>query len=63
MGLNEGILFLVPIACFVLAIIALVDLISHKATSNKKLLWALLILFIPVLGPVMYLLSKRSIAN
>jgi heme/copper-type cytochrome/quinol oxidase subunit 2 len=40
----------------VLDIIALVSLLKSEADSGTKILWALLIIFLPVLGMVLYFL-------
>ena len=41
---------------FVLDIIALVSLLKSSADSGTKILWALLIILLPVLGMVLYFL-------
>jgi len=40
----------------VLDIIALVSVLKSSADSGTKILWALLIIFLPVLGMVLYFL-------
>jgi Phospholipase_D-nuclease N-terminal len=40
----------------VLDVIALVSLLKSSADSGTKILWALLIIFLPVLGMVLYFL-------
>ena len=41
-------------------IFALIDLIRHERTKGPKWLWALIILFINLIGPVVYLLVGRE---
>ena len=40
----------------VLDVVALVSLLKSSADSGTKILWALLIIFLPVLGMVLYFL-------
>ena len=40
----------------VLDVIALVSLLKSSADSGTKILWALLIIFLPVLGMILYFL-------
>ena len=52
---------IVGLFIFILDIIAIMDVIKSSLDSGKKVLWILLILFLPVLGMVLYfLLGKKS---
>jgi hypothetical protein len=47
---------LLGLAILVLDIIALVSLLKSTADSGTKILWALLIILLPVLGMILYFL-------
>ncbi len=53
---------LIPIAVLQLGlmIFALVDLIRRQRTKGPKWMWALIILLINFIGPVVYLLAGRE---
>jgi hypothetical protein len=54
--------FLIPVVIIELAliIVALVDLIKReRVRGGSKILWALLILFVQVIGPIVYLVFGR----
>ena len=40
---------------FILSIIAVVSALRSKLESNQKIMWVLLSLFVPVVGPILYL--------
>jgi len=46
---------------FLLSLIALVDILRNEFKGqNEKLIWLLVILFVPVLGPILYFLIGRK---
>ena len=47
---------LIGVVVFVLDVIALVSLLKSGADSGTKILWALLIILLPVLGMILYFL-------
>jgi Phospholipase_D-nuclease N-terminal len=53
---------LIPIILIELALLifALVDLLRRERTKGPKWLWAVLIIFIQIIGPVLYLLVGRE---
>jgi hypothetical protein len=51
---------LVGLVILVLDIIAIVDCLKSNAETVKKLLWILLILFLPVVGMLLYFLLGRG---
>ncbi len=53
---------LIPIAVLQLGLMiyALVDLIRRQRTKGPKWMWALIILLINFIGPVVYLLAGRE---
>ena len=53
---------LIPIILIELGLLvfALVDLLRRERTKGPKWLWAVLIIFIQIIGPVVYLLVGRE---
>ncbi|MCL7451503.1 MAG: PLD nuclease N-terminal domain-containing protein [Anaerolineae bacterium] len=54
--------FLVPILLLQIAlmVVALVDLIRRERTRGPKWVWAVVIVFFNILGPVIYLVAGRE---
>jgi hypothetical protein len=54
--------FLIPIALLQLALIvvALIDLARRERTRGPKWLWALIIVFINLIGPIIYFVVGRE---
>ncbi|GIO27860.1 PLDc N-terminal domain-containing protein [Ornithinibacillus bavariensis] len=44
---------------FLLLIVAIVDLIKVKETNGPKWMWALIIIVISIIGPVLYFIFGR----
>lgn len=59
---SEWIPFLIPIILVQLGlmIFALVDLTRRERTKGPKWMWALIIIFISTIGPVIYLMAGRE---
>ncbi|MAD96075.1 MAG: hypothetical protein CMB99_01995 [Flavobacteriaceae bacterium] len=55
----QGFLFL----CIILWIYCLIDIFKIDADSNNKLIWGLLVFFVPFLGSMLYLLMGRRKMN
>jgi hypothetical protein len=51
---------LIGLVVLVLDIIAIVDCLKSNADTVKKLLWILLILFLPLVGMLLYFLIGRG---
>jgi len=51
---------LIGLVIFILDIIAIVDCLKSNADTVKKLLWILVILFVPVVGMLLYFLLARG---
>jgi len=47
------------IVCF-MWVIALVDILRSEFHGNDKVLWALVVVFFPVLGSILYFIIGRS---
>lgn len=59
-GSAELILILMPVFFLVLMIIALIDLLKHDFKGNDKIVWSIIIIFLPVLGAILYFLIGRN---
>jgi cell division protein FtsX len=61
MGIIIGIFILViPLAIFVLWIWALIDLLKSEFTGHNKLIWLLVLIFLPLLGLILYYFIGRK---
>ncbi len=61
-NINSLIPFLLPIVLLQLGLIvfALVDLIRRERTKGPKWVWALVIIFVNLIGPIVYLVVGRE---
>ena len=48
------ILLILAVALLLLPIIALVDILSNEFTDSNKLIWVLVVLFLPFFGSILY---------
>lgn len=57
-----GFLMILLIIFFIalLPIIAIIDLIRNDTDSTNKLIWVIVILFLPILGSILYFLMGRN---
>ena len=60
--LNELLPFLIPVILLQIAlmVVALVDLVRRERTRGPKWVWALVIVFFNLIGPIVYLLFGRE---
>jgi uncharacterized membrane protein YhaH (DUF805 family) len=60
--LRQWIPFLLPIFLIqvTLMVFALVDLVRREHTKGPKWMWALIVIFINIIGPVVYLFVGRE---
>jgi hypothetical protein len=61
-SLSELIPFLIPIILLQigLIVVALKDLVGRERTNGPKWAWVLVILFVNIFGPIIYLLAGRG---
>ncbi len=45
---------------FILDIIAIIDVLKSSMDTNKKILWSVLIIFLPVIGMVLYFVMGKN---
>ena len=56
-GLLQVLIILVPLS---IPVIALVSVLMNDFPGNQKLIWILVIIFIPILGAILYFLIGRA---
>lgn len=44
-----------------IAIYAMINILMGQFSNNKKMLWFAIVVLIPVLGPLVYLFSRKAI--
>jgi hypothetical protein len=57
---NLPILAPIFIIQLILIVVAIIDLVRNENTNGPKWLWALIILFINIIGPVLYFVIGRK---
>ena len=57
--INWAIIMPIIIIQLILTLIAIIDLIRIEKTNGPKVLWVLIILFINLLGPILYFVIGR----
>ncbi|MBT8201909.1 MAG: hypothetical protein HKN74_00195 [Acidimicrobiia bacterium] len=63
-GALEGLVGLIALAGLVLLVMALVDLVKRpadvwKASGHSQIVWALVVIFIGFIGPLLYMVMAR----
>jgi hypothetical protein len=58
-GLNWGLLAPLFIIQLILLIVSLVDLSRIEKTNGPKLLWVFVIIFVNIVGPILYFVIGR----
>jgi hypothetical protein len=48
------------VVAFIFWLWMLIDVLGSSLPTNEKILWALIICILPILGPLLYFLLKRS---
>jgi len=51
---------IIPLAVIGAWVVALVDILRSNFEGNEKLLWVLLIIFLPFLGTILYFIIGRN---
>ncbi|WP_099222015.1 PLD nuclease N-terminal domain-containing protein [Listeria costaricensis] len=60
LGVNILVVLPLLILYFILLITALVDLVRHWSDRRQPILWLVVILFINILGPILYFILGRK---
>jgi Phospholipase_D-nuclease N-terminal len=58
-AINWGLIAPVIIIQLILMVVAMIDVIRIKSTNGPKWLWVLIIIFINIIGPVIYFIFGR----
>jgi hypothetical protein len=58
-GINWGLVAPLFIIQLILLIVSLVDLSRIEKTNGPKLLWVLIIIFVNIIGPILYFVIGR----
>lgn len=60
LGGQELLLLLIIFGPFILAPIALIDIIRSTFKENDKIIWVLIVLLLPVIGPILYFIIGKG---
>ncbi|MGC3943234.1 MAG: PLD nuclease N-terminal domain-containing protein [Chryseolinea sp.] len=51
---------LLPLLILIIDIIVIIDIVKSNKDTEKKILWIIAVVFLPVLGPILwFLLAKK----
>lgn len=59
-GISWGVIAPIFVIQLILLIIALIDLSKINQTNGPKWLWAIIIIFVNILGPIIYFVFGRK---
>jgi hypothetical protein len=51
---------LFPLIVLIIVIVAILDIVKSNLNSEKKILWILIVLFVPILGSLLYYAVGRK---
>lgn len=51
--------FAIALMVFLIPITAIIDVVGMKTQGNDKLIWVLIILFMPIIGSLLYFIIGR----
>jgi len=51
---------LISLAVIVLDVIVILDILKSNKDNEKKILWIIAVVFLPLLGPILYLAMGRK---
>ena len=63
LGVQELIILFFIFLPLMLIISALVDILKSEFTGNNKIVWVLVVMFLPLLGSVLYFVIGRNQKN
>ncbi|WP_338149256.1 PLD nuclease N-terminal domain-containing protein [Aequorivita vitellina] len=59
-GVWQIILIVMILIVSILPIVALIDIIQNEFTGSNKLIWVLVVLFLPMFGSIMYFFMGKD---
>jgi hypothetical protein len=51
---------LFPILIFIIDILVIIDILRSNKDSEKKILWIIAVVFLPVLGPILWYVTGKD---
>ena len=54
---------IISIFAATIAIYSMLDVLRSRLPLNRKMVWFAVVVIFPILGPVVYLLKRKAIAN
>lgn len=54
---------LIPLLILIIDVLAIIDVWKRESNTEKRLLWTIVIILIPVFGPLAWYLVSRKIIN
>ena len=57
---DEILLKLIVIICFVLPITALINIFKSKFNGNNKLIWVMVVIWMPIIGTILYFIIGKK---
>lgn len=51
---------LISLAVIVLDVIVILDILKSNKDTEKRILWIIAVIFLPILGPILYLVIGRK---
>ena len=51
---------LISLAVIVLDVIVILDILKSNKDNEKRILWIIAVIFLPILGPILYLVIGRK---
>lgn len=58
-GISWGLIAPIFVINFILLLVAIIDLVRNENTKGPKWLWFIIILFVNIIGPILYFVIGR----
>jgi len=62
-GIGLIVWLIILLTALILPIICLYSILSNKFNENDKIIWVLVVIFIPIIGSVLYLIKGKKTDN
>lgn len=59
-GAPELVIIAVIAILFIIPLVALIDILKSQFASNDKLIWILIVLFLPLIGSILYFIIGKK---